>query len=75
MEIAKKSQETTTNPYFDTVISHAKFKWSQNRDLWFTLPPQQSFLVSWLFSVIPIPCLKFLFFYYSTIVQFTYSVS
>jgi len=30
--------------------------------LWFTLPPQWSLLVSWLFSVIPIPCLKILFF-------------
>ena len=31
---------------------------SQNRDLWFTLPPQQSLLVSWLFSVIPISYFK-----------------
>ena len=35
---------------------------SQNRDLWFTLPPQQSLLVSWLFSAIPISCLIILFF-------------
>ena len=32
---------------------------SQNRDLWFTLPPQRSLLVSWLLSAIPIPILKF----------------
>ena len=32
---------------------------SQNRDLWFVLPPQQSLLVLWLFSAIPIPILKF----------------
>ena len=32
---------------------------SQNRDLWFALPPQQSLLVWWLFSAIPIPILKF----------------
>jgi len=44
-------------PYFDSV--------SQNRDLWFTLPPQRSLLVSWFFSAIPIPCLKILFFYHS----------
>ena len=30
-----------------------------NRDLWFTLPPQRSLLVLWLFSAIPIPILKF----------------
>jgi len=39
---------------------------SQNRDLWFTLPPQRSLLVSWLFSAIPIPILKFSFFYYTS---------
>jgi len=33
-----------------------------NRDLWFTLPPQRSLLVTWLFSVIPILILKFSFF-------------
>ena len=38
-----------TNPYF------CHFEMSQNRDLWFTLPPQRSLIVSWLFSVIPIP--------------------
>ena len=31
----------------------------QNRDLWFALPPQRFLLVWWLFSVIPIPILKF----------------
>ena len=40
---------------------------SQNRDLWFTLPPQQSLLVLWIFSAIPIPILKFLIFYSSSI--------
>jgi len=40
---------------------------SQNRDLWFTLPPQQSPLVSWLFSVIPIVLLKFSIFYYISV--------
>ena len=30
--------------------------------MWFTLPPQRSLLVFWLFSAIPIPCLKILFF-------------
>ena len=39
---------------------------SQNRDLWFTLPPQRSLLVSWLFSAIPIPILKFPIFYSSS---------
>ena len=34
------------------------FEVSQNRDLWFTLPPQRSLLVLWLFSAIPIPILK-----------------
>ena len=29
------------------------FEASQNRDLWFTLPPQRSLLVLWLFSAIP----------------------
>ena len=32
---------------------------SQNRDLWFALPPQRSLFVLWLFSAIPIPILKF----------------
>jgi len=36
---------------------------SQNRDLRFTLPPQRSLLVSWLFSAIPILLLKFSIFY------------
>ena len=40
---------------------------SQNRDLWFTLPPQRSLLVWWLFSAIPIPILKFLIFYLSNL--------
>ena len=40
---------------------------SQNRDLWFTLPPQRSLLVSWLFSAIPIPILKFPIFYSSSV--------
>ena len=39
---------------------------SQNRDLWFTLPPQRSLLVLWLFSAIPIPILKFQIFYSSS---------
>jgi len=33
--------------------------WSQNRELWLTLLPQQSFLVSWCLSVILILLLKF----------------
>ena len=41
---------------------------SQNRDLWFTLPPQRSLLVLWLFSVIPIPILKFQFFIHLVII-------
>jgi len=41
---------------------------SQNRDLWYTLPPQRSHLVSWLFSAIPIPLLKFSIFYYTSII-------
>ena len=36
-----------------------RFEVSQNRDLWFTLSPQRSLLVLWLFSEIPIPILKF----------------
>ena len=40
---------------------------SQNRDLWFTLPPQRSLLVLWLFSAIPIPILKFPIFYSSSV--------
>ena len=32
---------------------------SQNRDLWFALPPQRSLLVWWLFSAIPIHIVKF----------------
>ena len=47
---------------FDSVIHKHFNAWSQNRDLWFTLSPQQSLLVSRLFSVIPISCLKILFF-------------
>ena len=42
---------------------------SQNRDLWFTLPPQQPLLVLWLFSAIPIPILKFPIFYSSSIIH------
>ena len=34
----------------------------ESKYLGFTLPPQQSLLVSKLFSAIPIPCLKILFF-------------
>ena len=41
---------------------------SQNRDLWFTLTSQQSLLVWWLFSAIPIPILKFPIFYSSSFV-------
>ena len=33
-----------------------------NSDLWFTLPPQRSLPFSWIFSAIPIPCLRKLFF-------------
>jgi len=40
---------------------------SQNRDLWFTLPPQRFLLVSWLFSAIPIPLSKFSIFYYTSV--------
>ena len=43
---------------------------SQNRDLWFTLPPQRSLLVLWLFSAIPIPILKFPIFYSSSLCTF-----
>jgi len=35
--------------------------------LWFTLPPQQSLLVSQPFSVIPFPCLIFYHFSYATV--------
>ena len=47
---------------FTILNSYALWSLSQNRDLWFTLPPQRSLLVSWLFSAISIPCLKILFF-------------
>jgi len=50
---------------FTILNSYALWSLSQNRDLWFTLPPQWSLLVSWLFSVISIPCLK-IFFYHSS---------
>ena len=43
---------------------------SQNRNLWFTLPPQRSLLVLWLFSAIPIPILKFPIFYSSSLCTF-----
>ena len=45
------------------------FEVSQNRDLWFTLPPQRS-LVSWLSSAIPIPILKFPIFIHLVCVLF-----
>jgi len=38
--------------------------------MWFTLPPQQFLLVSWLFSVIPIPGSKILFFNHSSLCAF-----
>ena len=41
---------------------------SQNRDLWFTLPPQRFLLVWWLFSAIPIPILKFPIFIHLVII-------
>ena len=47
---------------------------SQNRDLWFTLPPQRSLLVLWLFSAIPIPILKFPIFIHLVCVLFINSV-
>jgi len=71
IEIAEKSQETRrdywggNNPYFDS-NKNVYRSLSQNRDFWFTLPPQRSLLVSWLFSAIPIPCLKILFFHHSS---------
>ena len=50
----------TTNPYFDYLkMLHLSIK-SQNRDLWFTLPPQRSLLGSWLFLAIPISYFKIL---------------
>ena len=71
--IAKKSQETrrdrwggNTNPYFDPVIGHAKFYWSQNRNLWFTLLLQQSLLVSWLFLAIPYSLFENFIFHHSS---------
>jgi len=48
----------TAIPYNTKRLKNIKF----SPYLWFTLPPQQSPLVSWLFSAIPIPCLKILFF-------------
>ena len=46
------------------------FEVSQNRDLWFTLPSQRSLLVSWHFSAIPIPILKFPIFIHLVCVLF-----
>jgi len=43
---------------------------SQNGDLWFTLSLQQSLLASWLFSAIPIPCLKILVLFILVIIVF-----
>ena len=43
---------------------------NQNKGLGFTLPPQRSLLVSRLFSAIPIPCLKILFFNHSSLCSF-----
>ena len=43
---------------------------SQNRDLWFALPPQRSLLVWWLFLAIPIPILKFPIFIHLVCVLF-----
>jgi len=71
--IAEKSQETRKDCWGGNV-NHKFLIWlhknvyrslSQNRHLWFTLPPQRSLLISWLFSAIPIPCLKILFFCWS----------
>jgi len=71
--IAEKSQETRRNRWGGNV-NHKSLFWLHKmfmdhwvkirRDLWFTLPPH---LVSWLFSAIPIPCLKILFFYHSSL--------
>ena len=44
-----------------------QFEVSQNRDLWFTLPPQRSLLVLWLFLAIPISYFKFKIFNMSSI--------
>ena len=43
---------------------------SQIRDLWFTVPPQQSLLVSQFYLAIPISCLKFLFVQHSSFCAF-----
>ena len=55
--------------YFDSIKTLGK-----NRDLWFILPPQQSFLVSWLFLAIAIPCLKILFFIILVCVLFSFFI-
>ena len=69
--IAEKSHETRRDRWGGNVnhkslhfkiTEHVTKDLCQNRDLWFTLPPQRSLLVSWLFSAIPIPILNFQFF-------------
>jgi len=50
------------------LMKHHDESQSQNRDLWFTLSPQRSLLVSWLFLAIPILLLKFSIFYYTSII-------
>ena len=45
---------------------------SQNRELWFTLPPQQPLLVSWVFQWSLFPFWKFSMFYSSCICIYTH---
>jgi len=73
--IAEKSKETRRDCWGGNVKHKSLFENvygspSQSWDLWFILPSQQSLLVFLLFSVIPIPCLKILFFYHSSLCFF-----